>query len=65
MVQASGASLREQIEADIQEHKVLVYSKSYCPFAAATKDLLKKECAKLGVQPHIIELDKIANGDKI
>merc|ERR1712053_14568 len=61
MVQAAGGSLKEQIEAEIKDTKVLVYSKSYCPYAGATKDLLKTK----GIDAKIIELDKVDNGAQI
>ena len=33
--------LQSQVEQQIASEKVLVFSKSYCPFATKTKDKLK------------------------
>jgi len=40
---------------------VVIFSKTYCPFCTATKDLF----AGLGVEAKIIELDNMANGSEI
>ena len=50
-----------QIDADIAANPVLVYSKSYCPFAAKTKALFKDN----GVTAKIYELDQMDNGSDI
>ena len=39
----------------------MVFSKSYCPFAKATKDLFKSK----GIDFKVIELDQVPNGDAI
>ena len=39
----------------------MVYSKSYCPFAKACKDLLTNQ----GITFKKIELDQVANGQQI
>uniref|UniRef100_A0A7S0QRJ5 Glutaredoxin domain-containing protein n=1 Tax=Pyramimonas obovata TaxID=1411642 RepID=A0A7S0QRJ5_9CHLO len=53
------------MEATIQTNNttnpVMVYSKSYCPFCDKTKKLF----GSMGVTPKVIELDKIADGDKM
>ena len=36
---STSTDLTSQIEATISENKVVVYSKSYCPFCAKTKDI--------------------------
>ena len=54
-------SLKSSIQTDIQQCKVLVYSKSYCPFAAQAKQLLKDG----GVEAKIYELDQMPNGGEI
>ena len=51
MVEAT--NLKSQIEADIAANKVMIYSKSYCPFAKQTKDLF----AGKNITAKIIELD--------
>ena len=55
------SSLKSSIEQDIAQNKVMVYSKSYCPFAKATKDLLKSK----GIEFKAIELDQVSNGDAL
>ena len=37
----ASASVMDTIDAEIAANKVMVYSKSYCPFAKQSKDLLK------------------------
>ena len=53
--------LQATIQADIDGNNVMIYSKSYCPFAAKTKDLFKSK----NIQAKIIELDQVANGQDI
>ena len=53
--------LRSQIEQQIADNKVMVYSKSYCPYCVKTKDKLKSG----GVQYTVVELDQVANGGDI
>ena len=36
-------SIGERIDAEIANNKVMVFSKSYCPFANATKQLLQSK----------------------
>mmetsp|Transcript_38843 Transcript_38843/g.65347 ORF Transcript_38843/g.65347 Transcript_38843/m.65347 type:complete len:183 (-) Transcript_38843:117-665(-) len=43
------------------EHKVIVYSKTYCPFCTRVKDVFHK----LNVEATIVELDNIVEGDDI
>ena len=59
MVEAN--DLKATIEADIKNNNVMVYSKSYCPHAGATKTLLKQK----GINAKIIELDNVDNGAAI
>ena len=49
------------IDADIAANKVMVYSKSYCPFCVQTKDLLKAQ----GIEYAVKELDQMADGADI
>lgn len=49
--------LHKQIEA----YKIVVYSKSSCPYCRATKNTLRK----YNVAYEWIELDKVANGDRM
>ena len=50
---AKEQTLLDQIKTDIETNKVVVYSKSYCPFCKAAKSLLKES----GAEPLIYELD--------
>lgn len=54
-------SARELIESQIASHKVVVYSKSYCPYCAKTKALLQE----LGVQFVLVELDQVEHGEAL
>ena len=55
------SSLRATIEQEIAQNKVMVYSKSYCPFASQTKELLRSK----GIEFKAVELDQVANGAAI
>ncbi len=55
------SDLATQIDTAIAENKVVVYSKSSCPFCVQTKDLLKNK----GIEYHLVELDQLANGAQI
>ena len=59
MVQAGG--LEAEIKSTVESNKVVVYSKSYCPFAGQTKTLLSSN----GISAKIIELDQVGNGSDI
>ena len=54
---------RQSVEAAIADNKLMVFSKSYCPFAGQTKTLL----TNLNVlsKGKVVELDKEANGAAI
>mmetsp|Transcript_63792 Transcript_63792/g.88045 ORF Transcript_63792/g.88045 Transcript_63792/m.88045 type:complete len:93 (+) Transcript_63792:55-333(+) len=53
--------LKSQLENQIATEKVMVYSKSYCPYCVKTKDKLKSG----GVQFVAVEMDQVANGGDI
>jgi glutaredoxin 3 len=55
---AAGGDLVSQIKATTAENKVVIYSKSYCPFCAKTKDLF----TSMGVDYTAIELDQMDQG---
>ena len=62
VVQASAdATLEAQIKATVAESKVVVYSKSWCPFCRKTKDLFES----MGVAYTAIELDEMDDGAEI
>ena len=54
-------NLRATIEGEIQNEKVLVYSKSYCPYCVQAKNLLSAG----GVAFKAVELDQVGNGSAI
>lgn len=59
---AAAASSTEQfVQNEIKNHKVLIFSKSYCPYCTATKELFKT----INVNAKIYELDNMDNGDDI
>ena len=45
----------------IKEKQVLVFSKSYCPHCAKTKELL----AEKEITPHVVEIDFIEGGGQM
>ena len=57
MVQA-GNNLIAEIDSNVANNKVMVYSKTTCPFCVRTKDLLSQK----GAQVRYIELDQLSNG---
>ena len=58
---SADAGLEAQIKSTIAESKVVVYSKSWCPFCQRTKGLFDQ----LGVEYTAIELDEVADGPAI
>ena len=60
-------SLRSTMEAEIAAHDVVVFSKTYCPYCRASKELLKRlassssDFSSLDVVVH--ELDELEEGD--
>jgi len=53
-------SLRQRLQAEIESHNVVLFSKSYCSFSAKVKAVL----AELDVQPvHCLELDTLPEGE--
>jgi glutaredoxin 3 len=60
---SSSSPIPAMIQSEIDSSKVVVFSKSYCPYCLATKKLFKD----LGVNKDVkvIELDKRSDGDAI
>ena len=58
---ASLTEVERLIEDKIHSNHVMVFSKSYCPYCKATKELL----AAKGVPFGLLELDREANGTAI
>jgi glutaredoxin 3 len=52
------AAAKAKAEAIINENPVAVFSKSYCPYCRATKELLSAS----GAQYYAVELDQIDDG---
>ncbi|KAI5970752.1 GRX1 [Candida margitis] len=53
--------LKKSVESTIESNKLLVYSKTYCPYCTATKNLLNKH----GVDYKLIELNTLPDGGNI
>lgn len=53
--------LKKSVESAIESNKILVYSKTYCPYCTATKDLL----GKYGVDYKLIELNTTSDGGEV
>lgn len=54
-------SLKAQVEDYISKNKVMVFSKTTCPFCKKVKDLFKN----LNVEFKVLELDQISNGAEL
>lgn len=57
-----GTTLEEQVDALIQAHGVLIFSKSFCPFCLDVKDFFTSE---LGVPLYVLEVDTHPLGNAI
>lgn len=61
---ASAPEMKDYINGEIGSNKVVVFSKTYCPYCVATKNLFKQqEFSGINVVYH--ELDKRADGPAI
>lgn len=58
---ASASSLEEQVKDKNQQHPVIVYSKSWCPYCAEVKGLFRK----LKVDFTAVELDEVVEGEEV
>merc|ERR1719399_1184720 len=58
---SAAGSLEEQIKSTVAADKVVIYSKSYCPFCSKTKMLFDS----MGVPYNAIELDLMDGGDAV
>ncbi|KAG9143419.1 hypothetical protein Leryth_022999 [Lithospermum erythrorhizon] len=50
-----GSKLEETIKKTVSDKPVVVYSKTWCSYSSEVKTLFKR----LGVEPHVIELDEL------
>ncbi|KAJ7672194.1 thioredoxin-like protein [Mycena polygramma] len=56
-------SVQEIVDRAIEEKKIVIFSKSWCPYCAKTKALFAQEFPE--EEPHVLELDKRDDGDAI
>uniref|UniRef100_A0A0D6RAR0 Glutaredoxin domain-containing protein n=1 Tax=Araucaria cunninghamii TaxID=56994 RepID=A0A0D6RAR0_ARACU len=49
------------VKSTISNHKIAIFSKSYCPYCARAKSVFKE----LNVTPHVVELDLRGDGGEI
>lgn len=56
-------SASDFVTKEIDSHKVVIFSKTYCPYCSAAKDLLLNEVKVEGAQ--VYELDTMDNGADI
>ncbi|KAF9610743.1 hypothetical protein IFM89_024599 [Coptis chinensis] len=50
-----GSRLEENVKKTLSDNHVVIYSKTWCSYSSEVKSLFKK----LGVQPHVVELDQM------
>ncbi|CAH8322357.1 unnamed protein product [Eruca vesicaria subsp. sativa] len=50
-----GSGMEESVKTTVNDNTVVVYSKTWCPYCSEVKTLFKR----LGVQPLVVELDKL------
>jgi glutaredoxin 3 len=56
-----GKSLKEQVQATINDTPVLIYSKTWCPYCTEAKEIFQSA----NIEVTSVELDIVAGGDKI
>lgn len=61
LMASSSSPVEDLIQSEIDSNKIMVFSKSYCPYCAATKSLF----SSLGVDFKVIELDQRPDGSDI
>ncbi|KAK4407294.1 Monothiol glutaredoxin-S10 [Sesamum angolense] len=54
---SSGSGLEEDVKKTIGGNPVVVYSKTWCSYSSEVKSLFKR----LGVNPHVVELDQLGS----
>ncbi|KAK3122458.1 hypothetical protein QOZ80_8BG0669870 [Eleusine coracana subsp. coracana] len=50
-----GSRMEESVKRTVAENPIVIYSKSWCSYSSEVKALFKR----IGVQPHVIELDHL------
>ncbi|TFJ83980.1 hypothetical protein NSK_005075 [Nannochloropsis salina CCMP1776] len=58
---AATAEAMDFVKTTLRAHKVVVFSKTYCPFASMAKRALQSE----GAVFHVVELDQRSDGGEI
>ncbi|KAJ1439851.1 Thioredoxin-like superfamily [Sesbania bispinosa] len=58
---ASASSVGEFVDKTITSHKIVIFSKTYCPYCKRAKAVFEE----LNQVPHIVELDERDDGSKI
>ncbi|XP_057433400.1 glutaredoxin-C4 [Lotus japonicus] len=60
-VSASASSVGEFVHNTISSHKIVIFSKTYCPYCNRAKAVFKE----LNQVPYVVELDERDDGSKI
>ncbi|KAG5006193.1 hypothetical protein JHK82_024170 [Glycine max] len=58
---ASASSVGKFVDETITSHKIVIFSKTYCPYCRRAKAVFKE----LNQVPHVVELDEREDGSKI
>ncbi|KAK4265551.1 hypothetical protein QN277_026587 [Acacia crassicarpa] len=58
---AEASTTDEFVHNTITSHKIVIFSKSYCPYCRRAKAVFKE----LKQEPHVVELDERDDGSKI
>ncbi|EFJ10039.1 hypothetical protein SELMODRAFT_174566 [Selaginella moellendorffii] len=58
---ADGSSAPSFVKSTIDNHDIVIFSKSYCPYCRRAKSVFKS----LNETPHVVELDLREDGDEI
>eukprot|EP00566_Odontella_aurita_P024828 CAMPEP_0113558926 /NCGR_PEP_ID=MMETSP0015_2-20120614/18618_1 /TAXON_ID=2838 /ORGANISM="Odontella" /LENGTH=98 /DNA_ID=CAMNT_0000460517 /DNA_START=237 /DNA_END=533 /DNA_ORIENTATION=+ /assembly_acc=CAM_ASM_000160 len=53
----------ERVDQEIEGNKIVIFSKSYCPYCSTTKSLFQSKFP--GVAARVIELDQVKDGSKM
>jgi len=56
-------SVKQFVDDSIAENKVIIFSKSWCPYCKKVKGLFNDKFPD--IKPHVIELDERDDGDSI
>jgi len=56
-------AVKQSINEDVKNYKVVIYSKSYCPHCTRAKSLFNKQFPNIPIR--VYELDKVPGGSEI